>query len=84
MKVKNDSEPVPGTPKVRTESILKILRFGKFGTGTQNNLLIFDHVFNTNNIVTILLFLLIFFCLSFSVFYIFFLFLLAVLFTTRS
>ncbi|MFS7980534.1 hypothetical protein Hanom_Chr10g00940581 [Helianthus anomalus] len=40
MKVKNGSEPAPGTPKVGTELVLKIFRFGKFGTGTQNNLLI--------------------------------------------
>ncbi|MFS7988802.1 hypothetical protein Hanom_Chr11g01039151 [Helianthus anomalus] len=76
MKVKNSSEPVPGTPKVCTELVLKIFRFGKFGTGTKNNLLISNHGFHTNNIVTIELFWLIFFRLSFSVFfYIFFLFL---------
>ncbi|KAF5810590.1 hypothetical protein HanXRQr2_Chr04g0171341 [Helianthus annuus] len=69
MKVKNDSELVPGTSKVGTESVLKIFRFGKFGTDTQNNLLISDHGFHTNNIVTIQLFLLIFFRLSFSVFF---------------
>ncbi|MFS7971299.1 hypothetical protein Hanom_Chr09g00831121 [Helianthus anomalus] len=40
MKVKNGSELVPGTPKVGTELVLKIFRFDKFGTGTQNNLLI--------------------------------------------
>ncbi|MFS7971895.1 hypothetical protein Hanom_Chr09g00838201 [Helianthus anomalus] len=27
MKVKNGSEPVPGTPKVSTELVLKIFRF---------------------------------------------------------
>ncbi|MFS8018035.1 hypothetical protein Hanom_Chr15g01387421 [Helianthus anomalus] len=85
MKVKNGSEPVPGTPKVGNELVLKIFRFGKFGTGTQNNLLISDHGFHTNNIITIQLFWLIFFRLSFSVFfYIFFLFLSAVSFATRS
>ncbi|MFS8009852.1 hypothetical protein Hanom_Chr14g01290231 [Helianthus anomalus] len=31
---KKGSEPVPGTPKVGTELVLKIFRFGKFGTGT--------------------------------------------------
>ncbi|MFS8000680.1 hypothetical protein Hanom_Chr12g01181231 [Helianthus anomalus] len=77
MKVKNGSEPVLGTPKVGTELVLKIFRFGKFGTGTQNNLLISDHGFHTNNIVTIQLFWLFFF-------YIFFLFLSAVLFATHS
>ncbi|MFS7888952.1 hypothetical protein Hanom_Chr00s000002g01601081 [Helianthus anomalus] len=61
MKVKNSSEPVLGTPKVGTEFVLKIFWFGKFGTGTQNNLLISDHRFHTNNIVTIQLFWLIFF-----------------------
>ncbi|KAJ0601344.1 hypothetical protein HanIR_Chr03g0127231 [Helianthus annuus] len=69
MKVKNGSKPVPGTPKVGTESVLKIFRFGKFGTGNQNNLLISDHGFHTNNIVTIQLFWLIFFRLYFSVFF---------------
>ncbi|MFS7950341.1 hypothetical protein Hanom_Chr07g00582061 [Helianthus anomalus] len=85
MKVKNGSEPVPGTPKVSTEFVLKIFRFDKFGTGTQNNLLISDHGFHMNKMVTIQLFWLIFFRLSFSVFfYIFFLFLSAVPFATRS
>ncbi|KAM0012005.1 hypothetical protein Hdeb2414_s0057g00758421 [Helianthus debilis subsp. tardiflorus] len=85
MKVKNSSEPVPGVPKVSTELVLKIFRFGKFGTVNQNNLLISEHGFHTNNIVTIQLFWLIFFRLSFSVFfYIFFLFLSAVPFATRS
>ncbi|MFS7933599.1 hypothetical protein Hanom_Chr04g00381761 [Helianthus anomalus] len=85
MKIKNSSEPVQGTPKVGTELVLKIFRFGKFGIGTENNLLISDHEFHTNNIVAIQLFWLIFFRLSFSVFfYIFFLFLSAVLFATRS
>ncbi|KAJ0525717.1 hypothetical protein HanHA300_Chr09g0315231 [Helianthus annuus] len=40
MKVKNGCEPVSGTPKVDTELVLKIFRFGKFNTGTQNNLLV--------------------------------------------
>ncbi|MFS7943159.1 hypothetical protein Hanom_Chr06g00497031 [Helianthus anomalus] len=31
MKVKNSSEPVPRTPKVGTELVLKIFWFGKFG-----------------------------------------------------
>ena len=53
---KNGSEPVPGTPKVGAELVLKIFRFDKFGTGTQNNLLISDHGFHMNNIVTIQLF----------------------------
>ncbi|KAM0069383.1 hypothetical protein Hdeb2414_s0001g00001131 [Helianthus debilis subsp. tardiflorus] len=75
MKVKNGSRPV-GTPKVGTELVLKIFRFGKFGTGTQNNLLIYDHGFHTNNIVTIQLFWFIFFQLSFSVFFLHFLFIL--------
>ncbi|MFS7903559.1 hypothetical protein Hanom_Chr01g00025451 [Helianthus anomalus] len=75
-KIKTNSEPVPETPKVGTELVLKIFRFGKFGTGTQYHLLISDRGFHTNNIVTIQLFLLILFRLSFSVFfYIFFLFL---------
>ncbi|MFS8025815.1 hypothetical protein Hanom_Chr16g01479551 [Helianthus anomalus] len=74
MKVKNDSEPVLGTSKVGTELVLKIFRFGKSGTGTQNHLLISDHGFHTNNIVTIQLFWLIFFQLSFSVFFQHFLF----------
>ncbi|MFS7948856.1 hypothetical protein Hanom_Chr06g00564761 [Helianthus anomalus] len=85
MKVKNGSELVPGTSKVGTELVLKIFRFDKFGTGTHNNLLIVDHGFHTNNIVTIQFFWLIFFRLSFSIFfYIFFLFLLVVPFVTRS
>ncbi|MFS7948674.1 hypothetical protein Hanom_Chr06g00562681 [Helianthus anomalus] len=84
MKVKNDSEPVPGTPKVGTELILKIFRFGKFGTGTQNNLLISDHGVHTNNIVTTLLFWLIFFGYLLVFFLHFFLFLSAVMFATRS
>ncbi|KAJ0457358.1 hypothetical protein HanIR_Chr15g0772811 [Helianthus annuus] len=76
MKVKNGSEPVPETLKVGTELVLKIFRFGKFGTDTHNNLFISDHGFHTNNIVTIQLFLLIFFRLSFSVFFLHFLFIL--------
>ncbi|MFS8033208.1 hypothetical protein Hanom_Chr17g01566801 [Helianthus anomalus] len=35
MKVKIGREPVPGTPKIGTELVLRILRFGKFSTGTQ-------------------------------------------------
>ncbi|MFS7927022.1 hypothetical protein Hanom_Chr04g00304041 [Helianthus anomalus] len=69
MKVKTGSELVPGMPKVATELVLKLFRFGKFGTGTQYHLLISDHGFHTNNIVTIKIFLLIFFRLSFSVFF---------------
>ncbi|MFS7918556.1 hypothetical protein Hanom_Chr03g00202571 [Helianthus anomalus] len=85
MKVKNGNKPVAGTSKVGTELVLKIFWVGKFGSGTQINLLIFDHGFHTNNIVNIQLFWLIFFRLSFSVFfYIFFLFLSAVPFATRS
>ncbi|MFS7912230.1 hypothetical protein Hanom_Chr02g00127491 [Helianthus anomalus] len=53
---KNGSEPVPVTPKVGTELVLKIFRFDKFGAGTQNNLLISDHEFHTNNSGTIQLF----------------------------
>ncbi|MFS7996737.1 hypothetical protein Hanom_Chr12g01133321 [Helianthus anomalus] len=60
MKVKNGSEPIPRTPKFGTELVLMIFRFGKFGTDTQYHLLISDHVFHTNNIITII-FLLIFF-----------------------
>ncbi|MFS7946983.1 hypothetical protein Hanom_Chr06g00542681 [Helianthus anomalus] len=33
---KNGNEPVLETPKVGTKLVLKIFRFGKFGTGTQN------------------------------------------------
>ncbi|MFS7900028.1 hypothetical protein Hanom_Chr16g01427431 [Helianthus anomalus] len=61
MMVKNGSEPVPIMPKVGTELVIKIFRFGKFGTGTHNNLLISNHGFHTNNIVTIQFFWLIFF-----------------------
>ncbi|MFS8018913.1 hypothetical protein Hanom_Chr15g01397681 [Helianthus anomalus] len=72
MNVKTGCEPVPRTPKVSNELVLKIFWFGKFGTGTQYQLLISDHGFHTN-IITIQLFLLIFFLLSFSYFfYIFF------------
>ncbi|MFS7977344.1 hypothetical protein Hanom_Chr10g00902921 [Helianthus anomalus] len=85
MKVKNGSEPVPRTPKVGTELVFKIFRFGKFGIAIQNNLLFSDHGFDTKNIVDIQLFCLIFFRLSFSVFfYSFFLFLSAVPLVTRS
>ncbi|KAF5811064.1 hypothetical protein HanXRQr2_Chr04g0177121 [Helianthus annuus] len=44
------------TLKVGTELLLRILRFGKFGTGTQYYLLISDHGFHTNNIINIQLF----------------------------
>ncbi|MFS7975947.1 hypothetical protein Hanom_Chr10g00886661 [Helianthus anomalus] len=55
MKVKIVSEPVPGTTKVGTELILKIIWLRKFGTGTSTHyhLLISDHEFNTNTIITI-------------------------------
>ncbi|KAF5790269.1 hypothetical protein HanXRQr2_Chr09g0381201 [Helianthus annuus] len=56
MTVKTGSEPVPVTPKVGTELVLKIFRFRKFDTGTQYHLLIVDHGFHTNNIITIQLF----------------------------
>ncbi|MFS7921917.1 hypothetical protein Hanom_Chr03g00242551 [Helianthus anomalus] len=69
MKVKNGSEPVPGTPKVGTELVLKIFRSGKLDTGTQSNLFISDHGFHTNKIVTIQLFWLFFFWCFFYVFY---------------
>ncbi|MFS8025240.1 hypothetical protein Hanom_Chr16g01472651 [Helianthus anomalus] len=46
MKVKTGSEPVTGTPKVGTELVLKIFRFGKFGSGTQYNLLNSDDGFH--------------------------------------
>ncbi|MFS7957810.1 hypothetical protein Hanom_Chr07g00670771 [Helianthus anomalus] len=68
MKVKNSSEPVLGTPKVGTELVLRILRFGKFATSTQYYLLISNHEFHTNNIINIQLFWLIFFRLFFTVF----------------
>ncbi|KAJ0468669.1 hypothetical protein HanIR_Chr14g0699221 [Helianthus annuus] len=55
MKVKIGSNSVPGTPKVGTKLVM-ILRFGKFGTGTQYYLLISDHGFHTNNIINIQLF----------------------------
>ncbi|MFS7969292.1 hypothetical protein Hanom_Chr09g00807451 [Helianthus anomalus] len=84
MKIKTGSEPVPGTPKVGTELVLKIFRFGKFGSGTQYHLLISDHEFQTNSIITIELFWLIFFRLFFSVFFYIFLFLLVVPCATRS
>ncbi|MFS7976290.1 hypothetical protein Hanom_Chr10g00890731 [Helianthus anomalus] len=45
MKVKTSSEPVPGTPKVGIELVLKIFRFENLGTSTQYHLLIFDHGF---------------------------------------
>ncbi|MFS7950538.1 putative microtubule-severing ATPase [Helianthus anomalus] len=48
MKVKFGSEPVLGTPKVGTELVLRILWFGKFGTGTHYYLLISDYGFHTN------------------------------------
>ncbi|MFS7953685.1 hypothetical protein Hanom_Chr07g00621541 [Helianthus anomalus] len=53
MKVKNCSEPVPGTPKVGTELLLKIFQFEKFGTDTQYHLLISDNGFHTKNIINI-------------------------------
>ncbi|MFS7940268.1 hypothetical protein Hanom_Chr05g00462471 [Helianthus anomalus] len=56
MKVKIGSEPVLGTTTFDTELVLRILRFGKFGTGTQYYLLISDHGFHTNNIINIQLF----------------------------
>ncbi|MFS8018238.1 hypothetical protein Hanom_Chr15g01389761 [Helianthus anomalus] len=85
MKVKTSSEPVPGTPKVGTKLVIRIFRFGKFGTVTQYHLLISEYGFHTNNFITIQLFWLIFFWLSFSVFiYIFFLLLSAVLCATHS
>ncbi|MFS8030097.1 hypothetical protein Hanom_Chr17g01530091 [Helianthus anomalus] len=83
MMVKTGSELVPRTPKVGTELVIKIFRFGKFGTGTRYHLLISGQRFHTNNIINIQFFGLIFFRLSFSVFfYIFFLFLLMVPCTT--
>ncbi|MFS7971540.1 hypothetical protein Hanom_Chr09g00834061 [Helianthus anomalus] len=45
MKVKIGSESVLEAPKVGTELVLRILLFGKFGTGTQYYLLISDHGF---------------------------------------
>ncbi|MFS7974487.1 hypothetical protein Hanom_Chr09g00869381 [Helianthus anomalus] len=68
MKVKTGSEPVPGTPKVGTELVFKIFRFGKFGTGTQYHFLISDHRFHTNKHHYHTTFWLIFFQLAFSVF----------------
>ncbi|MFS7970580.1 hypothetical protein Hanom_Chr09g00822621 [Helianthus anomalus] len=56
MKIKIGSEPVLETQIVGTELVLRILVFGKFGTGTQYYLLIFDHGFHTNNIINIQLF----------------------------
>ncbi|MFS7988110.1 hypothetical protein Hanom_Chr11g01030691 [Helianthus anomalus] len=56
MKVKTGIEPVPVTPNVSTELVLRIFRFRKFGTGTHYYLLISDHVFLLNNIITIQLF----------------------------
>ncbi|MFS8001701.1 hypothetical protein Hanom_Chr13g01193401 [Helianthus anomalus] len=56
MKVKTGSEPVPVTPKVDTELVVRIFRFRKFGTGTQYHLPISDHGFHMNNIITIQLF----------------------------
>ncbi|MFS7987744.1 hypothetical protein Hanom_Chr11g01026531 [Helianthus anomalus] len=53
MKVKTGSEPVPRTPKVGTELVIMIFRFGKFGTDTQYHLPISDHGFHTNNFITI-------------------------------
>ncbi|MFS7889354.1 hypothetical protein Hanom_Chr00s000003g01605971 [Helianthus anomalus] len=53
MKVKIGSEPVPRMPKVGTELVLMVFRFGKFGIDTQYHLLIYDHGFHTNNIIII-------------------------------
>ncbi|MFS7966184.1 hypothetical protein Hanom_Chr09g00770861 [Helianthus anomalus] len=56
MNVKTGSEPVPGTPNISTEPVLRIFRFRKFGTGTHYYLLISDYGFLPNNIITIQLF----------------------------
>ncbi|MFS7923673.1 hypothetical protein Hanom_Chr03g00263541 [Helianthus anomalus] len=69
MKVKKVVNRYQKRQKPVPNLVLKNFWFGKFGTGTQNNLLISDHEFHTNNIVTIQLFLLIFFRLSFSIFF---------------
>ncbi|MFS7917493.1 hypothetical protein Hanom_Chr03g00189681 [Helianthus anomalus] len=45
MKVKTGNEPIPRTPKVGTELVLMIFRFGKFGTDTQYHSFISDHRF---------------------------------------
>ncbi|MFS8012065.1 hypothetical protein Hanom_Chr14g01316401 [Helianthus anomalus] len=65
---------------------MRIFRFRKFGTATQYYLLISDHGFHPNNIITIQLFWLIFFRLFFIVFFqhFLFLFLSTFLFVTRS
>ncbi|MFS7978444.1 hypothetical protein Hanom_Chr10g00915561 [Helianthus anomalus] len=63
--------PVTVPVKVSIEFVFKIFRFGKFSTSTQYHLLVSDHGFHTNNIITIKLFWLIFFRLSFSAFSIF-------------
>ncbi|MFS7993311.1 hypothetical protein Hanom_Chr12g01092551 [Helianthus anomalus] len=78
MKVKTDSELVPGAPKVGTELVLKIFRFGKFGISTEYHLLISEHGFHRNNIIPIQHFWLIFFRLYFSVFFIKFRFILVI------
>ncbi|MFS7899277.1 hypothetical protein Hanom_Chr00s050549g01779731 [Helianthus anomalus] len=56
MNVKTGSEPVPGTPNVGTELVLRIFRFRKFGTGTHYYLLISDYGFLSNNIIIIQIF----------------------------
>ncbi|MFS7949149.1 hypothetical protein Hanom_Chr06g00568161 [Helianthus anomalus] len=48
MKVKTGSEPVPGTPNVSTELVLRIFWFSKFGTSTHYYLLISDYGFLPN------------------------------------
>ncbi|MFS7963849.1 hypothetical protein Hanom_Chr08g00743131 [Helianthus anomalus] len=53
MKVKTDSEPLTRTPKVGTELVLMIFRFGKIGISTQYHLLISGNGFHTNNIISI-------------------------------
>ncbi|MFS8010139.1 hypothetical protein Hanom_Chr14g01293491 [Helianthus anomalus] len=74
MKVKTGSEPVPRMPKVGTELVFMIFRFGKFGIDTQYYLLISDYGFHTNNTIIIKKIWLIFFWLSFSIFFLHFLF----------
>ncbi|MFS7963855.1 hypothetical protein Hanom_Chr08g00743201 [Helianthus anomalus] len=76
MKEKAGNEPVPRMPTVSTELVLRIFRFMKFSTGTEYYLFINDHGFHLNNIITIQLFLLIFFG-YFLVFFLYFLFILA-------
>ncbi|MFS7984475.1 hypothetical protein Hanom_Chr11g00986881 [Helianthus anomalus] len=52
-----------------TELVPKLFRFGKYGTGTQYHLFISEDGFHPYNIITIKHFWLIFFRLSFSVFF---------------